>query len=133
MTANPIKGEVAFEADGQAYILVMDFNALCILEDSLDLGVQEIVARLETQVRGGFLRSLVWAGLQEHQPGITEKAAGQIVGAYGFDKTVALVIEGFAKAFPKREAATGALDPQPPPAKRGRGKSNASTPPGAVN
>ena len=28
---NPIKGEVAFEVEGEGYTLVLDFNALCDL------------------------------------------------------------------------------------------------------
>ena len=32
---NAVKGEVAFEVEGRSYKLVLDFNALCEVEDVL--------------------------------------------------------------------------------------------------
>jgi len=127
--ANPLKGEVGFEVEGQAYVLVLDFNALCTLEDALDLGIVEIVTQLQTEVRGGFLRALFWAGLQEHHSGLNEKAAGRLIGALGYDRALALVLEGFAAAFPPKEDANAPADPRPK-AKRNRGTSPPATGPG---
>lgn len=111
MAANPIKGEVAFEVSGATYILVYTIDALCALEDRLNLSVEEIGRKMGGSPRIGFLRSVFHAGLREHHPALTERETGELFPLLGFDRVGALIGEAFGKAFGGPEAAAPA-DPQ---------------------
>jgi hypothetical protein len=83
MSGNPLKGETPFEAGGSTYTLVLDVDALCTLENKLDKSLVDIVNSLNRSPRLGFIRSMLWAGLQTHHKGITEKAAGDLIPLMG--------------------------------------------------
>ena len=103
MTTNPQKGDVEFEAGGKKYVLRYSHLSLVKLEHSLDKGLMQImadVAKPET-MRLGTIVSLLWAGLQKHQPGMTEEQAADLLdeiqdGAAG---ALAVIDEAFGKAF----------------------------------
>ena len=108
---NAIKGEVSFEAGGRTYVLVYSIDALCALEERLDISVTEIGQAMGKTMRLGFLRALFWAGLRERQPEVTEKAAGELIPLIGADALAPLLTEAFAKAFPTPEGGAPQADP----------------------
>ena len=131
MLANPVRGEITIEIEGQTYVLVFDFNVLCVLEDRLDLGVREIVAKMSGDMRGGFLRTLLWGALQTHQPDITELEAGRLIGLVGLQPAIDKLMQAVALAFPKPEADATVPGPRKPAKSRKTGTSKPSSPPGA--
>lgn len=107
---NKIKGEVSFDTSKGPLTLVYNIDALCTLEDRLDLSVTEIAEKLGGNLRLGFLRAVLWAGLRERHPGIDEKAAGEFIRELGGVAVGALVGEALAAAFAP-EAASGSENP----------------------
>lgn len=127
--ANAIKGEVAFDLAGEPFTLVYSINALCVLEERLNMGVSEIGAKMGDEPRLGFIRTLFWAGLQDHHPALTETRAGEIIGEITPQRAGELIGEAFLKAFPQAEAANAS--PRPRRAGRADGISPPSTESGA--
>lgn len=131
---NPLKGEVSLEADGTAYIIVFDINALCALEDKSGKSAMKLFEALSDNPDLRTLRLLVWAGLQSHIKGLTLDGAGEIMQAVGMAGLAEKLGEAARKAFPAAniEGAGGsAPDPQSPPekaaAKGGTGSSSTAS------
>lgn len=103
--ANPHKGEVAFEAGEQTRTLRFDTNAICIAEEDLDLGVDQIISRLNSG-RLSVVRVLYRAGLVGN---VTLPQAGEIIDELGHARAMELLSEALALAFPKAD------DSGPPP------------------
>jgi hypothetical protein len=80
MAANPMKGEVSFEASGETYTLQFSIDALCVLEEKLDMSVGKMAAKLADDPRLSFLRTVFWGGLQANHPKVTVKEAGDLIG-----------------------------------------------------
>lgn len=102
--ANKHKGEVAFEADGKSYTLRYSIDAICALETASGKGVVALVGDLLNPATMSLTlaRKVLWAGLQDAHPEITEKDAGElIVHAGGLGKIVSLFNDAFATAFPE--------------------------------
>lgn len=100
MTANRLKGEVAFEADGKGYVLLLDFNALCDLEDDLP-GLMDGTAEIKSPKA---IRRVFHAGLAERHPEVDVRGAGALVQALGLEAAAVLIKESFAASFPAAEA-----------------------------
>jgi hypothetical protein len=125
--ANPLTGEVSFEAGGETYMLVLDVDAICNLETRLDMGIGEIVMSLNGSPRLGFLRAMLWAGLQAKHKGISEKAAGDLIPLMGGLPGVSMAI---GKAVSNAFAAPEEGDSADPPQKEADGTGSASSPNG---
>lgn len=99
--ANPHKGEVGFEVDGKEWVLRYSANALCTLEDELDMGTAALVAELQKPdgVRMATLRTVFWAGLQDRQQDVTREQAGELMSEIGFANVGPLIGEAFGHAF----------------------------------
>lgn len=112
--ANPIKGEVSFQASGEEFTLVFDFNALCTIEDEFDVEA----SRLDEVIggRASAIRKIFRIGLSRHHPGMSDEKAGELIQAVGPTKAADMVTQAFARAFP--EAAKGNARP-PKAAKAG--------------
>jgi hypothetical protein len=97
---NRTKGTVQFSAGEHSYTLAYTTNALCILES--DLG-DAIWTAFETpdKMRIGTMRTVFWAGLQEHHPNITKDAAGRLMDALGIPRVLELVMNAVTLAFPE--------------------------------
>lgn len=121
--ANKHRGEVDIEVPSGTFTLRFSTNAICDLEDRLDLGIAQIVGRLEDeeQMRLGVLRSVVWAGLRDNHQGITEPQAGDVISEAGMGVIVAKISEALSLAFPESEGAAGGGEARPPK-KRGTGQ-----------
>ena len=135
--ANPLKGEIEFEAEGKTYTFRLSVNACCELEGNLGRGFLDIsnemnswstpvddkgdpVGEMSEQVtervgriRLGVLRAVVWAGLRQHQPEITIPQAGEIITALGgMLGAIELIRKSFAVAMPQKDDDT-ARPPMP--------------------
>lgn len=129
---NPVRGEVGFTVADQHYVLLFSINALCALEDALDMSVSDIGAKMTAGMRMSFLRTVFWAGLIDRRPALTELQAGDILSELGAAEAGALIAQAFTAAFPKAEAATGVARPRSAPARKpAAGAGPISSPSGA--
>lgn len=102
MGANRLKGEVQFEVEGHdlPYVLLLDFNALCDLEDDLP-GLMDGTAEIKSPKA---IRRVFHAGLAEHHPQLDVRSAGALVQAIGLERAAELIKDSFAASFPAPEA-----------------------------
>lgn len=94
---NPVRGEVGFKVGDTDYILVLDFNVLCDLEDDLP-GIMD--GKMEVK-RPSIIRRIFHAGLMKHHAGLSERDAGDLIQAVGIAEAGALVGEAFKVSFPE--------------------------------
>jgi hypothetical protein len=113
--AKAVRLELGAGGDKREFWLQFDIDKVCQMEELLDLDVLQIEARLPRSGRLGFLRVVLWAGLQTHQPALSLREAGELLAAPGSEAIRPKIIEAYQKAFPLPEAAEGALDPQGTP------------------
>lgn len=101
--ANPVRGEVSFQADGKDYVLLLDFNALCELDDLVP-GLMDGGAELRSP---SAIRAVFHAALHEHHPEIDLRGAGRLISVVGVERVAALIGEAMTASFGKedREAA----------------------------
>lgn len=115
--SNPHRGEVSFSADRKTYTLRYSADALTKLENILDKSVLELfedfkqIEENPMSVRIGFVRALLWGGLQDHHPELDLIAAGELIApAGGMAVVVTKISEAFVRAFPGAET----KDTRPP-------------------
>lgn len=111
--ANPVRGEVAFEVEGERYVLVFDFNCICSVEDIFDMSISEVGKKMSRGMRATDLRTLVTAGLKQHHPTLTETEVGGLIGKLGADVAGEKLALAMQAAFPDAEAAEGTATPRP--------------------
>lgn len=87
--ANPVKGEVAFEAESGVYTLVLDFNALCEIEKALGGLVFE---------GPSAIRTVFHIGMKRRHKLMTLEQAGDLIGEIGTAKAGAVLAEAMAAA-----------------------------------
>lgn len=106
---NLLKGEVEFTAGGKRWVLCLNFNALCSLEQVLGIRDGDFGRALSgpTAIRAAF-----FVGLKGRHPEITEEAVGDLLTELGMTKPSELVMEALKWAMPEAEEATGKADPQ---------------------
>jgi len=119
---NFVKGEVAFEADGAKYTLVLNVNALCALEAQFpDQDAQATVNSLldaKKPPKVTAVRAVFWAALQEFHPDLTLIDTGRLMTTVTAGAARALIVnsvlaawptkeDGKAEASPRKEAAPG--------------------------
>jgi hypothetical protein len=106
-----MKNDIKFEAAGKSYTVGMSANALCLLEDAFDgIGFHSILSEWvdPQKITITNVRKLFWCALTDHQPEITEKEAGELIGAVG---GLAPVLEMVSRALV--EGGVAAFDEQP--------------------
>ena len=101
--ANPIKGEVAFEADGATWKASFSVNALCELEEALGMPVPEIGKIMTANMSIKHLRAVFWAGLLDHH-GVDLSEAGRVMTLIGIEAAARVVGDAFSLAFPQEDA-----------------------------
>jgi len=111
--ANKLKGEVAFNACGSNFTLVMDFNALCEIDTDLGIGIDEIGAKLAGSAP--TIRSVFRIGLAAKHGEMTDLEAGRLIGDIGPTKAAELLAEALQASFP--EVAKPGADPRAAPGK----------------
>jgi len=116
--ANKLKGEVPFTACGSDFVLVMDFNALCAIDTELDIGIDEIGAKLAGSAP--TIRSVFRIGLAAKHGEMTDLEAGRLIGDMGPTRAAELLAEALKAAFPEVQTpGNGAAPGKPAPRKPG--------------
>lgn len=112
MAARPT-GELTFQANGSSFVLTFDFNALCEMEDALDMGVADLQDAMQSP-RMKMVRTIFRIGLARHHPTVTDQQAGEIIGEVGIQRAADMIGQAFAAAFPAAEGGgtTGARPPE---------------------
>lgn len=107
--ANPLRGAVPLQVGGLSYTLSFSINALCELETELDQPVAVIVKTIQNPeaLRLNTVRSLVWAGLQDHHAGLSLAEVGLLISEAGLQPTITKVGEAFRLAFPQAKPEKG--------------------------
>lgn len=101
--ANKHRGEVTFEALGEMRRLRFGTNALCEIEAAFGEGINETLARLQSEnpsIR--TMRTIMACGL-----GVSESMAGDIVDDIGIDWVGELIGEAMTLAFPPQDTKAG--------------------------
>jgi hypothetical protein len=103
--ANPQRGQVSLVAGDTTYMLSFSVNALCELEEAMDMPVAKIADSLNDagNVRMSTIRVVVWAALRDHHDAVTVKDAGRIVTEAGIPVAMEAVGKAFALAFPEAQ------------------------------
>ena len=121
---NPKRGDSSFTADGKEYTLRYSTEALILLEEDQNRGLLKVLREVESwtknpeNIRLGLVRSLLWAGLQDHHPELTKKQAGELIEAVGGLITILTPINlAFERAF----SAPGTKGTNPPQTTNGTG------------
>lgn len=118
--ANRTRGEVDIVVrDGDqagTYVLLLDLNALCELEDDFP-GIMDGTAKIEG-VKS--IRRIFHAGFKEHHPDLDEMDVGRIVHAYGLQPAAAKLSEAMKASFGE----AGKTSKSPP---KGRASGGAGT------
>lgn len=116
--ANREKGEIAIAVGDKEYVLVLDFEAMCQLEERLstdagkDVTFIEVMAKAE---RGSMrhMRAVFWAALLRHQPDMTFQDASALVmelgGVQGLNDTLLSVAQA---SQPTKAETKGSKRPQ---------------------
>lgn len=109
--ANPNRGEVALLVGDQEYKLAFSINAICELEDAMDMPVAKIADRLNDaeNIRMSLIRTVVWAALRDHHEDVSAKEAGRIASTVGVPAVMEAIGKAFTLAFPE---AQGKANPQ---------------------
>jgi hypothetical protein len=104
--ANPHRGQVAFKAGDKEYTLSFSINAMCELEDHLELSINQIANKVQdpSQMKMSYLRAIIWAALQDNHPDIDLKTAGAIASEAGAVAVMDAIKACFVAAFPELEA-----------------------------
>jgi hypothetical protein len=105
--ALPVKWE---DGEDETFTLLLDFNALCLLEDPLP-GITSGQVDLKSFKT---IRLVFWAALQAHHPGLTEEDAGQVLWAIGVEKGADYLQQGFEAAFGTAEGGASTANPPKP-------------------
>lgn len=107
--ANLNRGQVALPVGDQEYTLSFSINAVCELEDALDMPVAKIADALNDQsnVRMSMIRTVIWAALRDHHEDVTIKEAGRIASDAGIPIVMEAIGRAFAAAFPQEAAGKG--------------------------
>jgi len=113
--AKTIKGEVEFEADGESYTLLLDFNALCDLEEQMP-GLMDGGTEIKSP---SAIRTVFHAGLAAYHSTLSLRDAGHIIHAIGLEAAGDLVKQSFAASFPS--GGDDKARPRKAPAKAGAG------------
>jgi hypothetical protein len=115
MAGNPLAGEVGFEAGGEAYSLVFDFNTICTLEALYEGETfAQIAGRIGEGMRATDLRTIFAAGLRHEHGAVTELKAGEIISELGMGEAGLLIARAMAASFPKEVTPKGGARPQRP-------------------
>ncbi len=107
-----VTGAVTFDGGGKPRSLRFTTNALCLLEDRINLTTLEVGRELAfgkqmpLAVSKKTLRAIYWAGCGD----LTLDEAGDLIDSIGQARAVELAIEAYDAAFPDAVETGGAAD-----------------------
>jgi len=101
---NLLKGEVPLKAENKEYKLKFTTNALCELEDLLDMGISEILqASLGDILTLKQVRGMLYCACMEyHREEVSLEFAGQIIDVAGYKETWTAVVNAIAACLPDK-------------------------------
>lgn len=105
--ANTIKGEVGFRAGATTFTLLYDFNALCQIEDALDVDIDQIGEHLK---RINNVRTVFRIGLAAAHGQMTDLEAGNLIHQVGVKTAFELVQRALKAAFPDPSGDDGSAE-----------------------
>jgi len=117
--ANAIKGEIGFNAAGNDWTLVYDFNALCTIEQELEVDVADVGDKLASPT---MIRSVFRIGLEAKHGAMSDLEAGRLIHDLGPPMAAELIGRGFQAAFPDASAAGASAEGKEQPKSRGSGR-----------
>ena len=134
--ANKEKGESAYLVGGKEYILLLDSDAMVLMEAAASTPEQRVVYGqiMKWAQEGSWThqRILVWAALRAHHPEITLKQAGDLMLQSAQEEMVQALKNLAVSATPDPEDLKElGIDPERPPAAQGKTRGRKPrTPPG---
>lgn len=136
VAANPQRGQLGFEVEGERWTFAFSTNALCVVEEEFDLAD---ITQLEKVLSGSpslrTIRKLFRIGLTDQHPDMTDVEAGRIMqDVGGLEPSLELIMRAVEQAFPEAAKEGGANPRRPahkPAQKSGRGTGRTSTSAGA--
>lgn len=114
-----IKGEVGFRATGQSWTLVYDFNALCTIEEELEVDVADVGEKLSSPK---MIRSIFRIGLAAHHGAMSDLEAGRLIHDMGAAEAAQVIAKAFQAAFPEAKDGGGTEGNEPKTKSRGTGR-----------
>lgn len=93
-----IKGEVGFRATEKSWTLVYDFNALCTIEEELEVDVADVGEKLSSP---RMIRSIFRIGLAAHHGAMSDLEAGRLIHDMGAAEAAQVIAKAFQAAFPE--------------------------------
>jgi hypothetical protein len=105
-----LKGTIPFKVDGDDYTLLLDFNALCDLEDELP-GLMDGTAEIKSPKA---IRRVFHAGLSEYHAGLDERDAGKLIHSLGLERAAELVKDAFDASFGQAKGGEVSSRPRKP-------------------
>jgi hypothetical protein len=122
---NSIRGEVALGD----HTLRFSVNAIIELEEEMGRGVDEIGQYMGSgKIRMKDVRTMIWIGLKDRHPEITEEEAGEVATQVGIPFALEAVGKAFALAFPNAEGGETPANGSRPPKARQAGSGSTSSP-----
>lgn len=111
--ANPNRGQFEFGAGGKRYTLRYSIDALCALEERFDKNIANLALEISDfdKIRLATVRAVLWAGLTEHQPDMSEQDCNAIFEDLGLMPVAELVLRGVEASFPKRGGEAAPANP----------------------
>lgn len=120
--ANREKGEVTLRLDdGREFVLCMDFEMRCSVEDLLDKPFMQVAE----EAQKGFhrsIRAIFWGALQRHHPGMS---LGDVTALLSDHETE--IAQALAKASEAAAPDAEGGDSPRPPGKRRAGKTSGAS------
>lgn len=103
--ANDMRGEVGFEALGQAWTLKIGTGAMRSIESETSKPITTIGRLLDNEETATItlLATIFRAGLQRHHPDVTVEKCDDIIDAIGHEKAGTLIGKAFHAAQPKKK------------------------------
>lgn len=119
MAGNKIRGEMVLQpGDLGEHIFVLDFNALCVLDQEFP-GLMDGTVGFESPVE---IRRVFTVGLQAHHPGMTEEDAGAVIHELGIQKAAEVLKEAMSISFGTgKTTEAGSAGKSPPKARTSGG------------
>lgn len=102
--ANPIKGEVSFEAGGKHYKFVLGTYALAALQRRTGVSTAKFFARKQDDWGMDDILAIFHSGLLKHHE-MSEREASDLIDELGQDEVGKLIVEAVQVAFPEASSA----------------------------
>ena len=100
--ANRLRGEAPLKVGSRELVLVFDVNAMCEVEQLLDMPTERILLALVRSPPLNITRALLWGGLRRRHPECDLLAAGDLIEEMGGSAAALLAIGAALEAsFPE--------------------------------